>query len=181
MLRAFTITFIFSAIVTLANAQTITHARFKISNRNDGIQSVELLIDDRFYIGLTGNGGVDYIQLTTRTPLAVEDMDNLGMPLTWYDQSDIHDIPGKIKSIGGIQIVYNNVFDIHERKGTLKSIGDIPISYYNVFDIHDPQGKVKSIGKIQIEYYNAFDSKELFGRIKSIKGNSRDFAVVAGR
>lgn len=92
--------------------------------------------------------------------------------IKYYDQFDIHDIPGKVKSIGEVRIAYNNGFDIHDVKGTLKSVGDIRVQYYTNFDIHDPKGKVKSVGDVKIKFYNNFDLERLRGRLKSIEGNS---------
>ncbi|WP_449438571.1 hypothetical protein [Pedobacter steynii] len=60
----------------------------------------------------------------------------------------------------------------------MKSIGPIQIKYNNVFDIHDPADKVKSIGNVKITYFNAFDAQRLFGKIKSIKGNSKKIYVT---
>lgn len=145
-----------------------------LNHRADNFRSIELELDNGLQVGITGNGALLYVTDEYGEDLPPGEYQDL---ISYYDRFDIHDIPGRIKSIGAIKIAYNNTFDIHEKAGTLKSIGDIQVKYYNTFDIHDPKGKVKSVGKVSVKYYNAFDPDTLEGMIKSIEGNSRRVAV----
>jgi len=163
------------------DAQTITRARFVLSPQAEGFRTIDLEINNRYYLGIGGEGEILYIETKAGAELLDEDCEKLGFPIRYYDKFDIHDIPGRIKSIGNIKITYNNVFDIHEVKGSLKTIGDMAIRYYNTFDIHDPKEKVKSVGKVQIKYYNEFDAGNNFGGIKSVTGNTSALTVSAGR
>lgn len=169
---------IFCCAVAVSHAQTITRARFSLSYRSDNFRFIELELNNRLLVGLNGNG--DIIYMTTLDGRDAYNTDSLP-EIAYYDKFDIHDIPGRVKSIGNIKIAYNNVFDVHDVKGTLKSIGDIQVKYYNVFDIHDPKGKVKSVGDVSIVYYNKFDADQLFGKIKSIKGNNQRISVFINR
>jgi hypothetical protein len=174
-------------------AQTITSARFRISDRSTGIRSIELILDNTILVGINEEGEIDYTEFVSGKVSdyhATPDLErNYGLettiignlPVRYYDNFDIHDPKGKLKSIGNIQFKYNNTFDIHEQFGSLKSVGNIQISYYNTFDIHDPQGKVKSIGNVQIKYFNKFDGTDRFGRIKSIEGNTNAISVITAR
>lgn len=174
-------------------AQTITSARFRISDRSNGIRSIELVLDNTILVGINEEGRIDYTESVSGNVSdyhAHPDYDrNYGqetttignLPVRYYDNFDIHDPKGKLKSIGNIQFKYNNTFDIHEQFGSLKSVGNIQILYYNTFDIHDPQGKVKSIDNVQIKYFNKFDSMERFGRVKSIEGNTTAISVITAR
>ncbi|WP_146186633.1 hypothetical protein [Pedobacter sp. HMWF019] len=176
-----------------SQAQTITSARFRISDHAKGIRSIELLLNNTILVGINEEGRIDYTESISGNISdyhANPDPErNYGQETTtignlsvrYYDNFDIHDPKGKLKSIGNIQFKYNNTFDIHEQFGSLKSIGNIQISYYNTFDIHDPQGKVKSIGNVQIKYFNKSDITERFGRIKSIEGNTPAVAVITAR
>ncbi|HWW38677.1 hypothetical protein [Pedobacter sp.] len=176
-----------------SQAQTITSARFRISDHSKGIRSIELVLDNTILVGINEEGRIDYTESVSGNVSdyhASPDLErNYGqektiignLPVRYYDNFDIHDPKGKLKSIGNIQFKYNNTFDIHEEFGSLKSVGDIQLSYYNTFDIHDPQGKVKSIGNVQIKYFNKFDGTDRFGSIKSIEGNTTAVSVLAAR
>lgn len=162
------------AVFTI-KAQTITDANFVLAKQGRGIRAIQLVLDDKIEIVITGDGKIkDVISFDDYSDRNLEEM---GYRVEYYSNFDIHDKPGLIKSIGNIVFKYNNSFDIHDVKGTLKSVGDIKITYYNTFDIHDPQGRVKSIGDVQIKYYNKFDINDRFGEIKSITGNTNHLSV----
>ena len=169
------------SLVTIVRAQSITKARFILSRECDNFRSIELELDDKYLVGISSTGDLEYVETLNGEELFEGDCERQGIPIKYYTNFDIHDIPGRIKSIGNIKIAYNNTFDIHDISGTLKSIGDIHIKYYNTFDIHDPKGKVKSVGNVNIKYYNSFDWDRKFGEIKCISGNSSLLAVVRGR
>lgn len=162
--------------VLMIKAQQITAANFVLSKEGKGIRSIQLLLDDKIEVVVTGAGRIKYIGTTDGYP--IENIDQMGPRVEYYTDFDIHDEKGKLKSIGNVAFKYNNNFDIHDVKGTLKSVGDIKISYYNTFDIHDPQGRLKSIGNVQIKYYNTFDINDRFGDIKSISGNTEELSVT---
>lgn len=164
-------------VCSFAKSQTITQARFKISNKTKGFTSIDLVINNSIYIGIEDDGSIAYIESEDCDINTPNDLEKLGIGITFYDSFDIHDIPGKLKSIGGIKVTYYNNFDIHDERGRLKSIGDIQIKYYNTFDIHDPRGKVKSVGNVSITYYNSFDTSYPFGYVKSIEGNTERVKV----
>lgn len=178
-MNRFTIVFLLSLIfiAAFAKAQTITQARFRISNKTKGFTSIDLVINNTIYVGIEDDGSIAYIESENDDINTPFDLERLGLPITFYGTSDIHDIPGKIKSIGNIKFTYYNVFDIHDERGNLKSIGDIEIKYCNTFDIHDPKGKVKSVGPVTIKYYNVFDQSFPFGYVKSIEGNTARIKV----
>lgn len=176
MKRSLFFFFVFSTL--LSRAQSITQARFILSPRADNFRTIELELNGSLLVGITGHGALQYVTTIDGEPLPAAECATL---IKYYDQFDIHDIPGRIKAIGDVKIAYNNTFDIHDVTGTLKSVGDIQVKYYNSFDIHDPQGKVKSVGKVSIKYYNSFDPDRLQGRIKSIEGNSDQVAVWTHR
>ena len=165
-------------IFATGNAQTITHARFILSRECNTFSSIDLEINEKYLISISESGRIQYLARKDGSDLFEEDCRELGIPISFFDSSDIHDIPGLIKSIGGIQIAYNNRFDIHDVSGTIKSIGDIQIKYYNRFDLNDPKGKVKSVGNVLIKYYNSFDRDDWYGEIKSIEGNNSRLAVM---
>lgn len=176
-----------------SRAQTVTSARFRISEHNKGPVSIELVLDDSILVGINQDGRIDYAESIDGKPTdyhaqPLSNQNNWkqngniqGFTVRYYDNFDIHDPKDKLKSIGNIQFKYYNTFDIHDQPGSLKSIGDIKLTYYNTFDIHDPQGKIKSVGNVNIKYFNKFDTGERFGRIKSIEGNTRKLSVVTGR
>ena len=172
--------FIFGLIAS-AQAQSITKARFILSRDYSSFRAIELELNNQYVIGISSDGDLEYIETLTGDELFEGDCERQGIPIKYYTTFDIHDIPGRLKSIGNIKISYNNTFDIHDVKGTLKSIGNIPIKYYNTFDIHDPKGQVKSVGDVQIKYFNTFDTNRRFGEIKSIAGNSSRVSVIRGR
>ena len=165
-------TFIISMCVLSAKAQTITHSRFLLSDKADSFRSIELEINNKYVIGLSGTGDIQYLENLEGDELFEGDCERLGFPIKFYDTYDIHDISGRLKSIGNIKIAFNNTFDMHDISGSLKSIGSINIKYYNTFDMHDPEGKIKSVGNVSIKYYNVFDHDRQFGQIKSITGNN---------
>ncbi|WP_276483992.1 hypothetical protein [Paraflavitalea pollutisoli] len=162
----------------LSQAQSITAARFVLTPRADNFRTIELELNGALLVGLTGHGALQYVTTLEGEPLPAAECATL---IKYYDQFDIHDIPGRVKSVGDVKITYNNTFDIHDVKGSLKSVGDIAVKYYNTFDIHDPQGKVKSVGNVTIRYYNSFDPDALQGRTKSIEGNSDQLLVWTHR
>ena len=164
-----------------AKAQTITNARFWLSENAQSFRLIELEINNLYRFAFDGKGEIKYIESLSGDEIFEDDCRNIGLPIEYYSRFDIHDIPNRVKSIGGIKITYNNSFDIHDKKGSLKSVGDIQIKYYNTFDIHDPQGKVKSVENVSIKYYNKFDSDRKFGDIKSVSGNSSLIKVIANR
>ena len=166
---------------TVAQAQSITKARFILSRDYNSFRAIELELNNHYLVGISSDGDLEYIETLTGEELFEGDCERQGIPIKYYTTFDIHDIPGRLKSIGNIKISYNNTFDIHDINGTLKSIGNIPIKYYNTFDIHDPTGKVKSVGNVSIKYFNPFDINRKFGEIKSIAGNSSRVAVTRGR
>jgi hypothetical protein len=171
------ITFLISFCIITAKAQTITHSHFLLSDAADSFRSIELEINSKYVIVISGTGDILYMETLDGDELFEGDCVSLGFPIKFYDTYDIHDISGRIKSIGNIKIAYNNTFDIHDIKGTLKFIGDVKINYYNTVDIHDPKGKVKSVGNVSVKYYNVFDPGRVFGQIKSITGNSDQLTV----
>lgn len=170
---------IFLLAIGYADAQNITKARFKISGNGEGFRFIELVLDNGIRVGINDCSEIAYIETVQEEHFSDISPDHPLLPIKYYDQFDIHDPRGKIKSIGNILFKYNNTFDIHDKFGTLKSVGNIPIRYYNTFDIHDPKGKVKSVGEVQISYYNTFDINDRFGDLKSVKGNSSVLSVVA--
>ena len=87
-----------------AQAQTIKQAKFSISYSTNRFKSIDLLINDGIFIGLTGDGRIEYIESGTGEVYGLADMELLGLPVAFYDEFDINDIPGRVKSIGGIQI-----------------------------------------------------------------------------
>lgn len=161
----------------ISNSQTLTSAHFRISDRENGIRSIELTINNMIIIGLNSNGDISYIdEAEGALPDYTSDLEysNEGrsklianQKVEYYDHFD-DDKSGKIKWIGGIKIDYNDNFDIHDPKGKIKSIGNIQIKYNNTFDIHDKFGAIKSIGPIQIKYNNAFDIHDPTEKVKSI-------------
>jgi hypothetical protein len=160
-----------------AQAQNMTKARFTVSGEGDSFRFIELTLDNGMQVGIDDCREIAYIESTEDEHFADVSADDPKLPIKYYNEFDIHDSRGKIKSIGNIVFKYNNAFDIHDKFGTLKSVGNIPIRYYNSFDIHDPQGKVKSVGAVDIHYYNTFDINDRFGDLKSIKGNSSALSV----
>ncbi|MBC7757611.1 MAG: hypothetical protein H7069_02055 [Phormidesmis sp. FL-bin-119] len=162
-----------------AKSQTITHARFVLAQESDSFQSIDLEIDDKFAIGISGEGELLYIETLEGNELFEGDYERLGIAVKYYTNFDIHDIAGRLKSIGNIEIKFNNAFDIHDLKGTIKSIGDLEVKYYNVFDIHDPKGSVKSVGNVSFKYYTVFDPDRKFGELKSISSNTKRLSVIA--
>lgn len=171
------------SISFLCKSQSITSARFTISDYKKGIRYIELLIDDNLIVEIDARGSICYVK-DLKTGFTneksdfnrkIESVSNL--PVTYYDQFDIHDPQGKIKSIGKIKFSYYNVFDIHDEFGGLKTIDDIKIEYNNVFDITSPKGKVKSIGKVKIDYYAKFDTEDSLVKIQSIEGNTDYISV----
>ena len=181
MIKKLFLSILFGLIAFVAVSQTITKASFRISNKSKTFEFIDLVLNDSILVGLSDSGEIDYIESTQGGEYGIEELEHLGYPVKFYGKFDIHDVPGKLKSIGNIKFAYNNVFDSNEAAGTYKSIGDIQIKYYNVFDIHDPQGKVKSVGKVSVKYYNVFDPNEVFGNIKSISGNTKTLGVFRNR
>ncbi|ATP55915.1 hypothetical protein CPT03_05265 [Pedobacter ginsengisoli] len=160
-----------------SKSQTLTSAHFRISDREKGIRSVELNINNTIIIGLNSQGDISYIEEAEGAlPDYTSDLeytDDGGSKLIanqkieYYDHFDDNK-SGKVKWIGGIKIDYNDNFDIHDPKGKIKSIGNIQIKYNNAFDIHDKSGTMKSIGPIQIKYNNVFDIHDPADKVKSI-------------
>lgn len=162
--------------VFFSQAQTVTSARFFVDNNRDSFRYIELLLDNDVMVVIDDSGQIESMESGRsggRNSIDIPDF-----RVSYYDQFDMHDPIGKIKSIGNLQFTYYNTFDIHDKFGLLKSIGDIKIEYYNSFDINDPKGKVKLVGPVKIEYFNKFDRDEDFGRIKSIQGNTSRVAVM---
>ncbi|WP_448634770.1 hypothetical protein [Pedobacter panaciterrae] len=161
----------------ISSSQTLTSAHFRISDRENGIRSIELTINNMIIIGLNSTGDISYIDeaegaLADYTSNS-EYNDNehskfiANQKIEYYDRFD-DEKSGKIKWIGGIKIDYNDNFDIHDPRGKIKSIGNIQIKYNNAFDVHDKSGTIKSIGAIQIKYNNAFDINDPAEKVKSI-------------
>lgn len=182
--RIFLIGF-FLSLNTLAFAQTLNSANFRISDKRQGINAVDLLFNGDILIGISGQGEINFVDAEKDVEYYdSSDKEKAGkiksignLTVDYYDMLDTNEPKGKLKSIGNIIFQYNNTFDINEKFGSMKSIGSITIKYYNGFDINDPNGQVKSIGSVTILYYNKLDDEDLFGRIKSIKGNSKTVSV----
>lgn len=165
--------------VFFLQAQTVTSARFFIDNNRDSFRYIELLLDNDLMVVIDDSGQIESME-STRSGRR-NSIEGSEFRVRYYDQFDMHDPAGKIKSIGNLQFAYYNKFDIHDKFGLLKSIGDVKIEYYNTFDINDPKGKVKLVGPVKIEYFNKFDRSEDFGRIKSIQGNTSRVSVMGKR
>ena len=181
--RHLLITFLMVFTVSLTKAQTITAAHFRISDKTQGLRSVELILNSKIIIGLGPEGNIFYVDQVDGNSSDNENengpsydrfYNTEGNPtsianqaVTYFDSFD-KDKEGKIQSIGNIKFDYNDRFDIHDIKGRLKSIGNIKITYNNTFDIHDKAGTLKSIGDIDIKYYNSFDIHDPQGKVKSV-------------
>src|SRR5690349_2565020 len=160
-----------------SKSQTLTSAHFRISDRETGIRSVELNINNTIIIGLNSHGDISYIEeaegALSDYSSDLEQNDNghskfiANQKIEYYDNFD-NSKSRKIKWIGNIKVDYTDNFDIHDPKGKIKSIGNIQIKYNNDFDIHDKFGTIKSIGDIQIKYNNAFDIHDPKEKVKSI-------------
>lgn len=170
-------------IVSPTKAQNITAAHFRVSDKIQGLRSIELILNSKIIVGLGPEGNIFYVDQVDGSNSGNENDNGTssdrfynteGNPtsianqaITYFDSSD-KDKEGKIQSIGSIKFDYNDSYDIHDIKGRLKSIGVIKIAYNNSFDIHDKAGTIKSIGDIDIKYYNPFDTDDPQGKVKSI-------------
>jgi hypothetical protein len=170
-------------VVSTTKAQNITAAHFRVSDKIQGLRSIELILNSKIIIGLGPEGNIFYVDQVDGSnsgnendngPSSDRFYNTEGNPtsianqaITYFDSSD-KDKEGKIQSIGSIKFDYNDSYDIHDIKGRLKSIGNIKIAYNNSFDIHDKAGTLKSIGDIDIKYYNAFDINDPQGKVKSV-------------
>lgn len=181
--KHFLVAVLMLSTVSLTEAQTITAAHFRVSDKTQGLRSIELILNSKIIIGLGPEGNIFYVDQVDGNNSGNENdngpsydrfYNTEGNPtsianqtVTYFDSFD-KDKEGKIKSIGSIKFDYNDSFDIHDIKGRLKSIGNIRIAYNNAFDIHDKAGTLKSIGDIDIKYYNAFDINDPKGKVKSV-------------
>ena len=174
-----------TSISVLTKSQSITTASFKISDREKGIRSIELFLDNNLILGLNSKGEIEYIDsnIEKESPY-YEDYDATTtgtsgksdekikiyskLKITYYNDFINKGDNGKIKSIEGMPVTYYNDYDMHDPKGAIKSLGNIKFSYYNKFDMFNDFGALKSIGPIAFTYYTTFDMHDPKGKVKSI-------------
>lgn len=174
-----------TSLSIVSKSQSITSANFKISDREKGIRSIELFLDNNLILGLNSKGQFEYIDSSVeKESLYYEDYDATTtgisgksdekikiyqkLKVTYYNDFIDHGDNGKIKSIEGIPVTYYNDYNLNDPKGAIKSIGNLRFSYYNKFNINNDFGALKTIGPIAVTYYTTFDINDPQGRVKSI-------------
>jgi hypothetical protein len=91
-----------------------------------------------------------------------------GTQIMYYASYEADSLKGKVKSIGIVQLDYYRPYDDAIVRGKIKSFGSNAVTYYTSFDNEALRGKLKSLGSVQLTYYSSFDDKAFKGKIKSI-------------